>query len=424
MRLFTASICFLFFVLSNAQNWALINPAYKYNYSLGGTDTITNQIFATQVDTLGVDSFRYELNLIATKCDTCSFAGSYWIDQPQFMQRNVTTGPSIWHFQDPGSFVLLPQATLGETWTFDTLENVTATVTIVDQVQLFGNDVQRKVIGLSNGDSIVISDDFGVLNWKEFQLIGTHGPDVGELIPSLDEMYPYQAGDAVEYVTRSSYFDGFSSWIGQSLQYKFTFATGIVGLGSITYSGSRINHWWSWWNNPNNSGGHSTTYTNSWIAGAPELPWANLAISYPGQFVPMIDPSEVHRFCIAEHGIDSLGRYRIKTRHVPLSDQGDYGAYVSYGSQQVDTLSLVQFGSDLCYEPSNWGCGAEYVAGVGLMWSHMPHWEGGGEFYDLVGASINGDTTGIVHSDEYIIALSIQTEGKVFQVAQRVGMGK
>ena len=43
---------------ASAQNWALLNPAYKYNYSNDGTDTISNQIFVTHIDTLGVDSFR------------------------------------------------------------------------------------------------------------------------------------------------------------------------------------------------------------------------------------------------------------------------------------------------------------------------------------------------------------------------------
>ncbi|MCC6654279.1 MAG: hypothetical protein IT231_03845, partial [Flavobacteriales bacterium] len=32
---------------ASAQNWALLNPAYKYNYSNDGTDTISNQIFVT-----------------------------------------------------------------------------------------------------------------------------------------------------------------------------------------------------------------------------------------------------------------------------------------------------------------------------------------------------------------------------------------
>jgi hypothetical protein len=40
---------FLFF-------WALLNPEYKYNYSNDGTDTISNQIFITHMDPLGLDS--------------------------------------------------------------------------------------------------------------------------------------------------------------------------------------------------------------------------------------------------------------------------------------------------------------------------------------------------------------------------------
>ncbi len=52
MRTFI-SLFFLSFVLhATAQDWALLNPAYRYNYSLGGTDTITNQVFVTQIDTL------------------------------------------------------------------------------------------------------------------------------------------------------------------------------------------------------------------------------------------------------------------------------------------------------------------------------------------------------------------------------------
>ena len=57
-----ATLCLLFMISNGlvAQNWALINPAYKYNYSNDGTDTISNQVFVTHLDTLGVDSFRYE----------------------------------------------------------------------------------------------------------------------------------------------------------------------------------------------------------------------------------------------------------------------------------------------------------------------------------------------------------------------------
>jgi len=86
----------LFCSMAHAQNWALLNPAYRYNYSNDGTDTISNQIRVMHIDTLGVDSFRYELNLIGVPCDTCTTSlggfcdGCYvWVDQPQFLLRRA-----------------------------------------------------------------------------------------------------------------------------------------------------------------------------------------------------------------------------------------------------------------------------------------------------------------------------------------------
>ncbi|MBK8341315.1 MAG: hypothetical protein IPK99_15620 [Flavobacteriales bacterium] len=84
-----------------AQNWALINPAYKYNYSLGGTDTITNQIFATQWIRLGPDSFRYAFNLDRHGCDTSTVgaAGLLRVAGPASVHR-VVKRPPVWHLAD------------------------------------------------------------------------------------------------------------------------------------------------------------------------------------------------------------------------------------------------------------------------------------------------------------------------------------
>jgi len=155
-------LALLFFCLSltaNAQNWALLNPAYKYNYSNDGTDTISNQIRVMQVDTLGPDSFRYELNRVVELCDTCAGPNLHlWTDAPQFMQRTVNVGQSAWHFHGPGSFVVFPPAPLGASWLFDTLANVQATITSIDTVDQFGSDVPRKTIGLSTGEVLIISE--------------------------------------------------------------------------------------------------------------------------------------------------------------------------------------------------------------------------------------------------------------------------
>ncbi|MFN6115388.1 MAG: hypothetical protein ACK46G_16010 [Flavobacteriales bacterium] len=51
-----------------AQDWALLNPAYRYNYSDDGTDTISNQVFVTGTELVGPDSIRFALNRTARSC--------------------------------------------------------------------------------------------------------------------------------------------------------------------------------------------------------------------------------------------------------------------------------------------------------------------------------------------------------------------
>jgi hypothetical protein len=71
MRTLSTLLLITITLLSSGQDWALINPAYRYNYSDDGTDTISNQIRVMEVDTLGVDSVLYTLNRIAFLCDSC-----------------------------------------------------------------------------------------------------------------------------------------------------------------------------------------------------------------------------------------------------------------------------------------------------------------------------------------------------------------
>lgn len=100
-------VVLLFFstAMLSAQDWALLNPAYKYNYSNDGTDTISNQIFVTHIDTLGSDSLLYDLNLIGVVCDTCpaslgsSCDGCFVrVGLPQFMGYQCFRCGNDWYF--------------------------------------------------------------------------------------------------------------------------------------------------------------------------------------------------------------------------------------------------------------------------------------------------------------------------------------
>ncbi len=413
-----ALVCTL---LVHAQNWALLNPAYRYNYSNDGTDTISNQIRVMHIDTLGVDSFRYELNLIGVVCDTCTAPGLYLLlNQPQFMQRKVDVGPSVWHFHDPGSMVILPQAGLGESWVYDTLAGISATVTVEDVTQVFGSDEQRKVISLSNGDSIVISETNGVLRWNDHELIGVHGPDVGSLIPSLEEIFPYQAGDVLEYQVREGGYDGINAYAGSTRVYKFTVDTGTLFSTGIAYSGQYIEHSWEWADtsfDPEQTFSHLTTTGSSWMAGAPEFPWSELQVSYPGQLVR----GRVHEsiwlppdtaICIAKHWLNAAGDHMIGCE--PIPDPGGTEEWpltfrLLEPSTLMDELVLVApVGYYVAGIPD--GCGVRYRAGVGFEYYQGCYFEWG-EDYTLTGLVLNGDTTGIIHSDEFIISLLVSENG-------------
>lgn len=408
--------------MAHAQNWALLNPAYRYNYSNDGTDTISNQIRVMHIDTLGVDSFRYELNLIAKVCDTCTAPGPFLLlNQPQFMQRKVKVGPTAWHFYDPGSFVLLPQASMGESWIFDTLANITAMVSAVDLTQVFGNDVQRKVISLSNGDSIVISEPYGVVSWRGHELIGEHGPDVGSLLPSLEELFPYEAGDVLEYSVGEGGYDGITNYSGSRRIYKFTVASGNVLGSGIEFTGEYIEHRWDWVDpligQPYTSG-HLTTIGSSWMAGAPEFPWSELQVSYPGQLVR----GRVHEniwlppdtaACIAKHWINADGDHMIGCQPICNPDCTNEQLTLMFGlppSSTVDDEPVPFYPVSFYWAGLPDGCGLRYRTGIGFEYYHGCYFEWG-EDYELTGAVIDGDTIGTIHTDEYIIGLGVTEQG-------------
>ena len=395
---------------ANAQNWALLNPAYRYNFSNDGTDTISNQVFITHVDTLGPDSFRYELNGVAEVCDTCQGPELHlWTDRPQFLQGAVNMGPLVWHFQDPGSLVIQPHAGVGASWLFDTIAGVTANVLLVDTVQLFGNDVERKWIGLSDGGSLSISPDRGILTWNMHTLIGVHGPDEGILVPTLRQMLPYGSDDVVEYAVGNAQTDGVSSEYGDRRLYKFTVDTGAVVEGTMVFSGAMIDHRYEWTNSwlggTTVTFGHQNILGTTWIAGRPEFPWADLLLSYPGQVIghrsELLGDSLI---CIAEHGWDPSGRYTLGCRAV--QDPGNQiGHFMSMTTALPGEPLTCQI-RNYCSGGIGAECGVVYTAGTGLNWYRGDYFEANEE-YILVGSVVDGDTTGTVDPDDHLLTLNV-----------------
>lgn len=244
--------------LLSAQNWALINPEYKYNYSNDGTDTISNQIFVTHVDTLGVDSFAFNMNTAAELCDTCGSAfssdcmdsspsnGAVRLYIPQFVGGLVTQAGSWWSLGRSGGIQVNTSATTGANWSC--ANGSSATLLGEDTATVIGLTDSIKWVGYSNGDTIVFGKETGLLhvsliseNNGNHALIGiSGGTTVGEQLPTVFSMLNYQPNDVLQYLVEGNWADGTVFLINGHLKYEFidrtTYQDSIVYLVQLITS--------------------------------------------------------------------------------------------------------------------------------------------------------------------------------------------
>lgn len=157
----------------NAQNWAVFNPAYRYNYSLENESYTTVVIFADSNLSSGTNAV-YSLNRIGVKCDTsqpsmrvqgCANPNNWLGNQPQFMQRRIVYSGQDYRLSDTGNYVLKHLEPVGSSWIFNVTYSITAQVQSQIQRSVFGLSDSVKTILLSTADTILLSKQFGILKY-------------------------------------------------------------------------------------------------------------------------------------------------------------------------------------------------------------------------------------------------------------------
>ncbi|MBL0043998.1 MAG: T9SS type A sorting domain-containing protein [Flavobacteriales bacterium] len=254
------SLTFFFLLLCSvvsAQNWALLNPTYKYNYSNDGSDTISNQIFVTQIDTLGVDSFRYELNSIAAECEPCSgystacnSTHALIIGQPQFLGPAMTYADQEWSFFIEDTISIDISAVTGASWVSSS--GVGGTLLSTDASMVVGVSDSVKLIAFTNGDTVTISKDHGVVEYRSgphrYILIGVQGgTNEGSRFPEIIDLFDYQAGDVLQYHGTYHGTDGYC--ILQSdytIRYEVTSRIELGDRTNYVLSTTRTEHFWGY----------------------------------------------------------------------------------------------------------------------------------------------------------------------------------
>ncbi|MBL8001034.1 MAG: T9SS type A sorting domain-containing protein [Flavobacteriales bacterium] len=385
MRHFAAILLTCCALAAHAQNWALLNPAYRYNYSNDGTDTISNQIRVMQVDTLGPDSLVLRLNDLVGPCGIGDGPNNYHIDLsvPQFLMRNCLTYDDHWVFSDSLHFIVESTAEAGASWTFRLEDSTQAVVSLVDTATVLGElDSVRTLVSML-GDTVTWSKAHGIVRWKlagdpAYDLIGVQGPDLGILIPSLAEFYPYQAGDVVRY--HSGYWYNMHS--AETIE-QYHITSRIDHIDSIRFMATRLRA-----HRPYSSGAWYYSSDSTGFVVTLDGYLMNAALSYPGAFVRYgMFPSEC---LIAKHGLNLNGFYQIEN---------------STGYLYPD-LTLIELNND-----SNISCASvSPVATASSYWrmdtevGFRGYWKDQlltGYYFIWEGAVINGIPYGTLGDDEF-----------------------
>jgi len=378
-----------------AQNWALLNPAYRYNYSNDGTDTISNQIRVMHVDTLGPDSFRYELNRVGVVCDTCPASlggpcdGCYVrVDQPQFLGFEcIRSGPD-WCMNGVDTFLIRANAIVGTSWVFSAEDGILATVDSVWPSLTFDTPDTVARILIDNSDTVLMSRTFGILRFHvedhNISLIGVEGAGAGRLFPDPLAYFDFQPGDVLIYqVTGTSFYADPGGTVMPHIQGHFWMVV-ITGRDETT---DTLDY--------STSVACSSTYID--YDHVPDWPVAHghwsfnrtdvlidhpILGAYPGQ---VLDTSMCwfggsDRY-IVEHGVTSQGRAWMRSQRI--------GGTLPYGAG-FDSADEVASG---IFPRSQDPVLVRYKERLGPLW--LMHILSGGALQQrisLVGAIIEGDT--------------------------------
>lgn len=203
--LLPALCCLLASAPGFSQNWNLAAPARTYNFGAAPDASLVAKTIAVEsTEILGADS------IFRAGPRTLQYFSSYpyveWtgnlladsiVQKPggrfefHYLPSLGSIGPV------PSSFFLESRAEPGESWVFQ--DSLTAQVLNVAPQTLWGISDSVKTIGLSNGDSILISRAFGFLRFRNFSLIGLEGAGIGVQLPDNLSWYDWAPGEIFQY---------------------------------------------------------------------------------------------------------------------------------------------------------------------------------------------------------------------------------
>lgn len=367
----------LFLIIYNfsvAQNWAPIVSSNEYNYfstpSFSSAVTIKTDSLIVQ----GLDEI-FHLNKVIKPI------GNYkaLINQGQFLQKKVISRSNGYvTFKGDSSFTIKINASLGHTWIFDSILNLTATVVQLKQDSILGQLDSMKVISISNSDTIVLSKNNGISYYKKyssnanFALKGIQNLGLGYLIPKQKDIYNFDIGDVFEY--RDVHIDvgqyGYNTYT-TILHYQLTILSKNVSGNVLTYTALKKS---------------SDTLSNGTLVQYSKIDTLNYSLT-TSSFLNSPNRSLIDSYITCAGGLekkemifDYNSIFNVPTRK----------SYYTLTSYSADTMNF--YGAFTNYKIEEFG------VNIGTIYSHCYSWIGLGEhdYKYLIGSIKSGIQYGTI----------------------------
>ncbi|MBL7783515.1 MAG: T9SS type A sorting domain-containing protein [Saprospiraceae bacterium] len=393
--------------VAHAQNWLPLTPADQYSFRQSDSLLISNIIQADSQQILPSGDLLLFLNKVVMNCDTCALQPGKLANQGQFLQKTATRKQdNSWIFSGKTTFVLFPLAQPGDTWIFDTLQNVSATVQGIFPFDVFGEQDSIKTIQLSDGRQIILSKNHGLLRFPDgnegaaYLLTGIPTRNLGENLPDWKALYDFNSGDILEYESNISWEPGTAS--NRNTVVKRRIIQRSTDADTLVYTVETfVRHVLQWSGPPLPSYSHSI---GQWrIHPGLAEPWT---VGYPGQFFQVPDVPNGAQGSQVRWLTDTL--YGLSHTLGILSTPFQWGGCALYaapdgGQEQV-----------LACDP----CGSvfyrQHAVGLGLVRHAISCFEVW-DYGELRAWVKNGDTTGIITPDSFFL-VSVKNEPLVLPV--------
>jgi len=199
--------------ISFSQDWNLINPNRTVFFQHSDSSSITNTIVIDSSEANGSNTTHYT-GYAFKYCDTCQGFSTQTPIIYRYAKEllGFTIEDAVINNQYNLDNNTIKQHTqLNDSWIFN--PNLSATVVNTSEQLILGILDSTKTVELSNNDTIIISKNYGVIRYPDFENIGNYYQMVGyhegqnsfgSYLPNFWRTYDFNVGDIYSYNTNTS----------------------------------------------------------------------------------------------------------------------------------------------------------------------------------------------------------------------------